>query len=348
LQRQLTQLGARCRVVAPSLIPTRPGDRVKTDRRDALKLARLLRSGELTAVWVPEAAHEALRDLTRARGDAREDLHRARQRLGKLLLRLGVFPPPKVRPWTQRHRAWLDTVRLPHPPQQIVLGEYRLAVDQAAERLARLEAEIALAAQAGPHAAVLAALQALRGVALVTAAVLVAELGDLRRFRSPRELMAYVGLVPRETSSGPRRRRGGVTKTGNGHVRHVVVEAAWHYRHPPRVGAALKRRQVGQPETVKAISWKAQDRLHRRGRRLLARGKSKSKMVVALARELLGFIWAIAHEVAAPQVVPPPGAPHQAPDAPAAAGDARPEDGSWKGGTGRRGEPAPSRRTTAA
>jgi transposase len=304
LQRQLVALGAQCVVVAPSLIPTRPGDRVKTDRRDALKLARLLRSGELTAVWVPEAAHEALRDLTRARGDARDELHRARQRLGKLLLRLGVHPPAGVRAWSKRHREWLDTVRLAHPPQQIVLGEYRLAVDQAQERLRRLEAELTLVAQQEPHAAVVAALQTLRGVGLLTAVTLVAELGDLRRFRSPRELMAYVGLVPREASSGSRRRRGGVTKTGNGHVRHVVVEAAWHYRHPPRVAGLLRRRQAGQPEAIKAISWKAQDRLHRRYRRLLARGKSKAKVIVALARELLGFMWAIAQEVAAPSVTP--------------------------------------------
>jgi transposase len=307
LQRQLTQLGAQCIVVAPSLVPTRPGDRVKTDRRDAMKLARLLRSGELTAVWVPEAAHEALRDLTRARGDAREDLHRARQRVGKLLLRQGVQPPTGTKAWTKRYWRWLATVRLPHPPQQVVLGEYVLAVQQGQERVARLEAELRAAAEAGPQADLLAAVQCLRGVGLVTAATLVAELGDLRRFPSPRELMAYVGLVPREASSGERRRRGPVTKTGNQHARFVVVEAAWHYRHPPRVAGPLQQRQRGQPEAVKAIAWKAQDRLHRRYRRLLARGKSKGKVIVALARELLGFLWAIAQVVAdAPrQTVPP-------------------------------------------
>jgi transposase len=298
LQRQLTALGATCQVVAPSLVPTRPGDRVKTDRRDALKLARLLRSGELTAVWVPEAAHEAVRDLSRARGDAREDLQRARQRLGKLLLRLGVHPPAGVRAWTKRHAAWLDTVRLPHPPQQVVLGEYRLAVTQAHERLKRLEGELALAAEQGPHAAVLAALQTCRGVGLITATTLVAELGDLRRFPSPRELMKYVGVVPSEASSGGRQRRGPVTKTGNRHVRHVIVEAAWHYRYPPRLAGLLKRRQAGQPEAVQAIAWKAQGRLHGRYRRLLARGKSKGTVIVALARELLGFLWAIAQQVA--------------------------------------------------
>jgi transposase len=297
-------------VIAPSLVPTRPGDRVKTDRRDALKLARLLRSGELTAVWVPEAEHEALRDLSRARGDAREDLHRARQRLGKLLLRLGVHPPTGGRAWTKRHGAWLDTGRLAHPPQHVVLGEYRLAVTQAEERLKRLEAELALAAEQGPQAAVLAALQTCRGVGLITAVTLVAELGNLRRFRSPRELMKYVGGVPSEASSGGRQRRGPVTKTGNRHVRHVIVEAAWHYRYPPRLAGPLKQRQAGQAAVVTAIAWKAQDRLHRRYRRLLARGKSKGKVVVAVARELLGFLWAIAQEVTpAPRaVLAPPAA----------------------------------------
>lgn len=300
LQRQLTQLGATCTVVAPSLIPTRVGDRVKTDRRDAQKLARLLRSGELTAVWVPDAPHEALRDLSRARGDAREDLHRARQRLGKLLLRLGVFPPAGVRPWTQAHRRWLDALHLEQAAQQLVLGEYLLAVDQAQERMGRLDRDLARAAQAGPHAALLGALQTLRGVGLITAVTLVAELGDLGRFRTARQLMAYVGVVPREASSGPRQRRGAITKTGNGHVRHVIVEAAWHYRYPPRLAGPLKQRQAGQPEALTALSWKAQERLHRRYRRLLGRGKNKGRVIVAVARELLGFVWALAQAAAAP------------------------------------------------
>jgi transposase len=295
LQRQLTGLGVRCTVVAPSLVPTKPGDRVKTDRRDALKLARLLRAGELTAVWVPDEAHEALRDLTRARADAREDLHRARQRVLKLLLRQGLAPPPTMKKaWTQKHRAWLQTVRLPQASQQVVLREYLLSVDQGQERLARLEAELAHAAEHSPHTPVLGALQTLRGVGLITATTLVAELGDLSRFRSPRELMAYAGLVPSEHSSGPRQRRGGVTKTGNAHVRHVVVEAAWHYRHAPGLSGPLKRRQAGQPAPIQALSWQAQGRLHRRYRRLLARGKPKPKVIVAIGRELLGFIWAVA------------------------------------------------------
>jgi transposase len=294
VQRQLTGLGAVCEVVASSLVPTKPGERIKTDRRDALKLARLYRSGELTAVWVPDEDHEALRDLTRAREDAREDLQRARHRLAKLLLRLGVRPPAGVKPWTVRHRDWLGGLRLPRPAQQAVLREYLHAVDQAQARQGRLEDELAELAQSGPHAALLGALQALRGVGLVTAATLVAELGDLSRFESPRQLMAYAGLVPSEHSSGGRRRRGGVTKTGNAHVRHVIVEAAWHYRHPPGRRGALRRRHLGQPAAVQEAAWTAQTRLHKRWRRLRGRGKLKQQAVVAVARELLGFVWAIA------------------------------------------------------
>lgn len=304
LERQFSRLGADCMVVAPSLVPTRPGDRVKTDRRDALKLAALLRSGHLTPVWVPDEEHEALRDLVRAREDARQDLLRARHRLSKLLLRLGVRPPEGVRPWTARHRVWLQGLKLAQAAQQVVLREYLLAVDQGKERLSRLEAEIAQAAPTSAHAAVIAALQTLRGVGLVTAATLVAELGDLARFPSPRELMAYAGLVPSEHSSGGSRWRGSITKTGNAHVRHVAVEAAWHYRHAPGVWGALRQRQVGQPEAVKAIAWKAQHRLHRRYRRMVGRGKLNQQAVVAVARELLGFVWAIAREAARPGMEP--------------------------------------------
>lgn len=301
LHRQLTRLKAQCVVVAPSLVPTKPGDRVKTDRRDAAKLARLLRSGELTPVWVPDEEHEALRDLSRAREDARQDVLRCRHRLSKLLLRLGIFPPAGVKAWGAKHRAWVQSVRLPQASQQVVLREYLRAIEQAEERVRRLEQELAQATTTSAHAAVIAALQALRGVGLVTAVTLVAELGDLRRFRSPRDLMAYAGLTPREYSSGPRQHRGAITKTGNAHVRHVTVEAAWHYRHAPGVWGDLRRRQRGLDERVTATAWKAQDRLHRRYRRLVGRGKTKQQAVVAVARELLGFAWAIAHEV--------PGAP---------------------------------------
>jgi len=297
LHRHLTRLGARCVVVAPSLIPTKPGDRVKTDRRDATKLARLLRSGELTPIWVPDEEHEALRDLTRAREDARVDLLRARHRLSKFLLRLGLLPPASVKPWGVKHRQWLQGLRLARASQQIVLREYLLAVEQAQDRLRRVEAELAEAATTSRHAAVIAALQALRGVGLVTAVTLVAELGDLQRFRTPREVMAYAGLVPSESSSGPRQHRGAITKMGNAHVRHVMVEAAWHYRHAPGVWGALRQRQAGQPERIKAIAWQAQDRWHRRYRRLLGRGKARQQVVVAVARELLGFVWAVVHAV---------------------------------------------------
>lgn len=301
LYRHLTRLGAHYVVVAPSLIPTTPGERVKTDRRDATKLARLLRSGDLTPVWVPDEEHEALRDLTRAREDAREDLLRARHRLSKFLLRLGLVPPAGVKPWTAKHRQWLQGLTLPRASQQTVLRESLLVVDQVQERLRRLEAELAVGVTTSRHAAVIAALQALRGVGLVTAATLVAELGDLQRFRTPRELMAYAGLVPSEWSSGTRQHRGAITKTGNAHVRRVIVEAAWHYRHAPAVWGALRQRQKGQPERIKAIGWQAQDRLHRRYRRLVGRGKPRQQAVVAVARELLGFVWATARESASRQ-----------------------------------------------
>ena len=214
LYRQLSRLGARCVVVAPSLIPTNPGDRVKTDRRDATKLVRLLRSGELTPVWVPDEDHEALRDLTRAREDARVDLLRARHRLSKFLLRLGLVLPAGAKPWGVKHRQWLQGLTLARASQQIVLREYLLAVEQVQERLRRLEAELVEAATTSQHAVVIAALQALRGVGLVTAVTLVAELGDLRRFRTPRELMAYAGVVPAESSSGPRHHRGQLRRRG--------------------------------------------------------------------------------------------------------------------------------------
>lgn len=297
LQRLLGELGASCVVVAPSLIPTKPGDRVKTDRRDAEKLARLLRSGDLTPVWIPAREHEAFRDLTRARQAAVEDLTRMRNRVTKLLLRLGVAAPAKA--WSKTYRLWLQALQLPQALEQVVLDDARLAVAQAEQRLERLTAAIGEAAAAVPQAAVIGALQTLRGVALLTAATLVAELGDLTRFRSPRELMAYAGMVPSEHSSGGSTRRGRITKTGNAHVRFVVVEAAWHARHRPGLSRALQTRQAGQPAAVLAIAGKAQQRLHGRYRRLLARGKTKGQTVVAVGRELLGFMWAIGQAVAA-------------------------------------------------
>jgi transposase len=292
---QLTQLGVHCDVVAPTLIPVKPGDRVKTDRRDAVKLARSYRSGDLTAVWVPDAAHEALRDLVRAREAAKRDQLRARHRLGKFLLRHGRRPPAKLTAWSGKHRAWLKTVRFDHPAQEATLLDYVTEVDHANDRIVRLERAIDAAADAAPAAmrTVIGALQALRGVAKLGAVTLVAELGTLTRFARPRQLMGYSGAVASEHSSGPRTRRGGITKTGNAHVRRIVIEAAWAYRHRPSLGGTLRTRQAGLSDDVKAIAWKAQHRLHTRYQRLLGKGKPKPQVVTAIGRELLGFIWAI-------------------------------------------------------
>lgn len=292
---QLTALGVHCEVVAPSLVPTKAGDRVKTDRRDAAKLARSFRAGDLTAVWVPDAAHEALRDLVRAREAAKRDQLRARHRLGKFLLRHGRRPPTPMQAWSTRHLAWVRQVQFEHPAQEVTRLDYVHEVEHVAERIAGLERAIAEAAQTAPPSmrAVIEALQALRGVALVSAVTIVAEVGELSRFTRAPQLMGYSGLGPREDSSGARIRRGGITKTGNAHLRRIAVEAAWAYRHRPAVGGALRKRQAPVSAEVKAIGWKAQLRLHTRYRKLLGRGKCHQQVVTALARELLGFIWAI-------------------------------------------------------
>lgn len=296
--RQLQKLGIECVVVAPSLVPQRAGDRVKTDRRDALKLARLHRSGELVAVWVFDEAQEALRDLVRAREDTIEDRLRKRHQLSKFLLRLEVRPPEKVRAWSSKHKQWLQGLKFEQPAQQIVFREYMQALHETETRLQRLESELAELAQNCPHAAVIAALQSLRGVGMLTAVTLVAELGDLSRFATAQQLMAYTGLVPSEHSSGGNQRRGGITKCGNAHVRRVIIEAGWHYRNAPRVGEALRARQEGVPPAINNLTWKAQHRLNLKYRRLVGRGKPKQVAVVAVGRELLGFVWAIAREVA--------------------------------------------------
>ena len=292
---QLTALGVSCEVVAPTLVPTRAGDRIKTDRRDAEKLARSYRAGDLTAVWVPDAAHEALRDLVRAREAAKKDQLRARHRLGKFLLRHGRRPASAVTAWTQRHLTWVRQVHFDQPAQEATRLDYLHEVEHVAERLARLERAIADAVQTAPPRlrAVIEGLQALRGIAFVTAATIVTEVGELSRFRRAPQLMGYSGLGPREDSSGTRTRRGGITKTGNAHLRRVVGEAAWAYRHRPAVGHALRKRQAALSEEVKAIGWKAQLRLHARYRKLLGRGKCPQHVVTAVGRELLGFIWAI-------------------------------------------------------
>jgi transposase len=294
---QLTALGVHCDVVAPTLVPVKAGDRVKTDRRDALKLARSYRAGDLTPVWVPDAAHEALRDLVRAREVAKRDQLRARQRLGKFLLRHGRQRPPTLKTaWTRGHVAWIKTaVHFDQPAQEIVLADYVAEVEHIASRIARLDQAITDTARTAPPRmrAMIAALQALRGVAEVGAVTIVAEVGDLSRFHRAPQLMGYSGLVPSEYTTGERRRTGSITKTGNAHLRRVVVEAAWAYRWRPAVRNELRKRHVGLSPDVLEIAWKAQHRLHRRFQRLLARGKNHPQIVTAIARELLGFIWAI-------------------------------------------------------
>jgi transposase len=272
---------------------------VKTDGRDALKLARLLRSGDLTPVWVPDAANEALRDVVRAREAARADLRSARQRLAQLLLRQGQRAPRGCTPWGRAYLRWIRQLTFAHAAQDVVRQDLLAEVEHHTERITRLEQAIAAAAAAAPAPlrAVMGGLQTLRGVAALTAVTMIAELGDITRFTHARQLMAYTGVVPREHSSGDHQRRGGITRTGNAHVRRVLIEAAWHYRHPPAVTRTLRLRRVGQPPGVCGLADKAQRRLHERYLRLLRRGKTKQKIVVALGRELLGFVWAIAHAV---------------------------------------------------
>ena len=297
---QLTALGVPCEVVAPTLVPVKAGDRVKTDRRDAEKLARSYRAGDLTAVWVPDAAHEALRDLVRAREAAKADQLRARHRLGKFLLRHGRHRPPQMKAWTKRHRVWLDTVRFAYGAQTVTLADYVAEVDHAGARVQRLETAIDAAVQDAPAGmrAVIAGLQALRGIAALSAVTIVTEVGSLARFARPRQLMGYSGTGAREHSSGPHTRRGSITKAGNAHLRRIAIEAAWAYQHRPAIGATLRGRQRGLSEEIKAIAWKAQHRLHTRYRRLVAKGKPKGQVVTAIGRELLGFIWAIGVHIA--------------------------------------------------
>ncbi|MGH8305062.1 MAG: IS110 family transposase, partial [Steroidobacteraceae bacterium] len=274
-------------------------DRVKTDRRDAEKLARCHRAGDLTAVWVPDAAHEALRDLVRARLAGKRDQLRARNRLGKFLLRQGRRAPAGTTPWTLKYLGWVKQQHFEHAAQEVTLLDYLHEVEHAAERIVRLERGIDAAVERTPEAlrAVIGGLQSLRGIAKVSAVTLVAELGELSRFAHPRQLMGYSGAVSREHSSGERVCRGAISKAGNAHLRRIVTEAAWAYRHRPAIGPALAARQRDQSEAVKAIAWRAQHRLHARYRALLARGKPKQKVITAVGRELLGFIWAIGVEL---------------------------------------------------
>ena len=302
---QLSKLGVECEVIAPSLIPTKAGDRVKTDRRDAVKLARCFRAGELTSVWVPSQEHEALRDLVRAREAAKKDELRARHRLAKFLLRAGRRPPTKMTAWGAEHIRWLRTVKFDHIAQQATMVDYLAEIDHAAARIERLEKAIDDAILQAPPTmrAVIDALQALRGLAKLTATTIAVEIGCFTRFESAKRLMAYVGTTPSEYSTGGSRRQGAITKTGNAHVRRVLYEVAWAYRHRPGLGVALKRRQRDVPLDIIEVAWKAQHRLHRRYTALTAKGKPHCKVVTAIGRELLGFVWAIATRVERSQEV---------------------------------------------
>jgi transposase len=296
LHRDLIARGFRCDVVAPSRIPQKPGDQVKTDRRDAVELARLLRSGDLTAVSVPTVEDEAIRDLCRARDAARLTLKNAKLRLKAFLLRLGRRYEGRA-DWNDAHRRYLAKVVCPTPTQQIVFQESVRAVDEQVDRLTRLETELLERAPAWRLYPVVQALQALRGVQFLVAITVVAALGDLTRFASPRQLAAFVGLIPSEYSSGPARRQGGITKAGNGRARRALIEGAWAYRHPAKVSEHIQRRIEALRKPIQDIGWKAQVRLCKRFRRLVARGKHPNVAVTAIARELIAFMWAIAKEV---------------------------------------------------
>jgi transposase len=296
LYRYLRKKDYDCWVVAPSLIPKKAGDRVKTDRRDAVQLARLARSGDLTLVYVPKVEDEAIRDLTRAREDALSDLKDAKLRLKAFLLRHDIRYAGQAT-WNAAHLRWLSEVVCPTPAQQIVFQEYVRAVTEHTERLQRLDEELQERVKAWRLNPVVEALQALRGIQFTVAVTTVAEIGDLTRFDTPRELMKFLGLIPSEYSSGERRRQGTITKAGNSHARRVLVEGAWAYRYPAKVSRHLQLRLEKQPKAIQDISWKAQVRLCKRYRQLIARGKHANQVVVAIARELVGFMWAIAKAV---------------------------------------------------
>ena len=294
--RHMTAQGIECEVVAPSSIPRRPGERIKTDRRDAMMLARLSRSGDLTAVRVPGAVDEAVRDLVRAREDAVRECRNARHRLKALLLRNGITYAGKAA-WTAGHLRWLAKLKMEHAAQQIGFQEYLHSITEASARIARLEQAMRDTLQEWSLRPLVQALQAMRGVQLIAAMTLVAELQDFLRFENPRQLMAYVGLVPGEHSSGPKRRQGSITKAGNSAARRMLVEIAWHYQHSPRVSPIIATRHDQLPKEITDIAWAAQLRLNAKFKRLVARRVLKNKAVVAVARELAGFVWAIGREV---------------------------------------------------
>jgi transposase len=295
LHRLIVSLGHDCMVVAPSLIPRKAADRVKTNRRDALTLAKLLRAGELTAVWVPDEGHEAIRDLVRARAAAVETLRVHRQQVSSFMLKHGRTYPRKTA-WTMRYLRWLQEQTFDHPAHQIALQEMVDSVRLSKERVDRLERAIEEFVPTWSLSPVVRALQALRGVDLIVAVTFVTEVGDLRRFENPRQLMGYLGLVPSERSTGATVKRGGITKAGNGRVRHMLVESAWTYRHPPKVGTKKLYLLEQVPPKIREIAWKAQTRLTARYRALSARGKKTTVICTAIARELVGFMWAVGRE----------------------------------------------------
>ena len=284
-------------MVAPSLVPKKPGEGVKTNRRDAVTLARLLRGGDLTSVWVPDAIHEAVRDLVRARAAASQDLRRKRQQLLSFLLRHGRIYSGREH-WTRAHLRWLTQQKFDHPSQQIVFQDAVDTIDDAATRLRRLDEQVAAIVPSWSMAPVVEAYQAMRGVSFIVAVTFVAEIGDLRRFDNPRQLMAFLGLVPSERSTGERVRRAGLTLAGNKRARRVLIEGAWTYRFPARVSPTLQARLEGLPKPVRDIAWKAQIRLCARYRRLSAAGKKRPVVIAAIAREMAAFLWAIAQHVA--------------------------------------------------
>ena len=300
IYRHLNKKGFDCMVAAPSMIPKKSGDRIKNDNRDAVMLARLHRAGDLTAVFVPDAQDEAMRDLSRAREDAVIVAKKAKQHLKAFLLRNSVVFNGRSQ-WSKAYFSWLADIAMPHPAQQVALQEYIDAVHESLHRVDRLTDQIRQMAAGWRLAPMVKALQAARGVSLIVAVTVLAELGDLSRFKKPSQLMAYLGLIPSEHSSGPNIKKGGITKTGNGHARKVLVEAAWAYRMQARVSRLLLKRQQGVPQQICRTAWKAQLRLCARFRRLTAKGKPKQKVVTAIARELSAFLWAIAKQV--PSVV---------------------------------------------
>jgi len=298
LYRWLLEMDIPCTIVAPSLIPKRAGDRVKTDKRDALRLAQLFRAGELTSIYVPTPEDEALRDLIRAREDAKEDLNRHKQRLGKFLLRHQLTDPKGSKPWSHAYEVWLDTLKFPHDCQRLAFEEYRQAIWETKERIKRYDQEIERQAETHPtQAPLIQALQALRGVQVLTATTIASEMIHAPRFPSPTHFMSYCGLVPSERSTGDSRRQGSITKAGNAHLRRVLVESSWSYRYSPAIKKKMRERISGLPPQIQAIAWEAQHRLHKKYKRMMRMGKPKGTIMVAIARELAGFVWAIATEM---------------------------------------------------